>query len=260
MTTAIGTGEEQTITILENIPSESIHLTITGENLIRWEDDIPLVPFDRPFVVVDSIAMNGSELTLHYNQSATADINVTNVGLQSCNGGTISMTSSSQLMTITQGETSFDALESNASQLIVNAFQIVLSDSIYDRTHIPFILTTQFGDETYAQEYEIEVLSPNITAELIDIDDSQGNNDQRLDPGEFVSITFRVTNTGHYRADTPRISLGNNEGYIRVITPETTINDLEVGESVEVTFDIYIEYAAVEVPSIHFLVHSTINN
>ena len=260
VTTAIGTGEEQTITILENIPSESIHLTITGENLIRWEDDIPLVPFDRPFVVVDSIAMNGSELTLHYNQSATADINVTNVGLQSCNGGTISMTSSSQLMTITQGETSFDALESNASQLIVNAFQIVLSDSIYDRTHIPFILTTQFGDETYAQEYEIEVLSPNITAELIDIDDSQGNNDQRLDPGEFVSITFRVTNTGHYRADTPRISLGNNEGYIRVITPETTINDLEVGESVEVTFDIYIEYAAGEVPYIHFLVHSTINN
>jgi hypothetical protein len=260
VTTAIGTGEEQIITILENIPSESIHLTITGENLIRWEDDIPLVPFDRPFVVVDSIAMNGSELTLHYNQSAAADINVTNVGLQSCNGGTISMTSSSQLMTITQGETSFDALESNASQLIVNAFQIVLSDSIYDRTHIPFILTTQFGDETYAQEYEIEVLSPNITAELIDINDSQGNNDQRLDPGEFVSITFRVTNTGHYRADTPRISLGNNEGYIRVITPETTINDLEVGESVEVTFDIYIEYAAGEVPYIHFLVHSTINN
>jgi hypothetical protein len=260
VTTAIGTGEEQIITILENIPSESIHLTITGENLIRWEDDIPLVPFDRPFVVVDSIAMNGSELTLHYNQSATADINVTNVGLQSCNGGTISMTSSSQLMTITQGETSFDALESNASQLIVNAFQIVLSDSIYDRTHIPFILTTQFGEETYAQEYEIEVLSPNITAELIDINDSQGNNDQRLDPGEFVSITFRVTNTGHYRADTPRISLGNNEGYIRVITPETTINDLEVGESVEVTFDIYIEYAAGEVPYIHFLVHSTINN
>ena len=258
--TAIGTGDEQIITILENLPSESIHLTITGENLIRMEEDIPLEPFDRPFIIVDSVAMNGGDLKLHYNQSAVADIHVTNVGSQGCNGGTVSMTSNSQLLTITQGETTFDALASNASQLIANAFQISLGDNIHDRTHIPFVLTTQFDDETYAQEYEIEVLSPNITAELININDSQGDNDQRLDPGEFVTLTFRVTNTGHYRADSPRISLGNNEGHIRVITPETPINDLEADESTEVTFDIYVEYAAGEVPYVHFLIYSVINN
>ena len=260
VTTAIGTGEEQAITILENIPNGPIHLTITGENLIRWEEDILLEPFDRPFVVVDSISMNGGELALHYNQSIIADIDVTNVGLQDCDGGTVSMTSDSQLLTILQGETTFDALASNASQFVENAFQIAVGDSIYDRTHIPFTLTTHFGDETYTQEYEIEVLSPSITAELININDSQGDNDQRLDPGEFASLTFRITNTGHYRADSPLISLDNNEGYIRVITPEMTINDLEVDESVEVTYDIYVEYIAGEVSIIHLIVHSAINN
>ena len=260
ITTAVGTGAEQTITILENIPNGPIHLTITGENLIRWEEDIPLVPFDRPFVVVNSIVMNGGELTLHYNQSIVADINVTNVGLQGCNGGTVSMASNSQLISISQGESTFDALESNASQFIENAFQIALCDSIHDWTHIPFTLTTHFGNESYTQEYEIEVLSPNITAELINIDDSQGDNDGRLDPGEFASLTFRITNTGHYRADSPRISLINNEGYIRVITPETPINDLEVNESTEVTFDIYVEYIAGEVPYLHLRVHSVMNN
>ena len=260
ITTAVGTGAEQTITILENIPNGPIHLTITGENLIRWEEDIPLEPFNRPFVIVDSISMNGGELTLHYNQSIVADINVTNVGLQGCNGGIVSMTSDSQLLTISQGESTFEALEPDASQFIENAFHIALGDSIHDWTHIPFTLTTQFGDETYAQEYEIEVLSPNITAELINIDDSQGDNDQRLDPGEFVSLTFRITNTGHYRAENPRISLANYEGYIRVITSEIPINDLEVNESTEITFDIYIEYAAGEVPCIHLTLHSVIKN
>ena len=260
VTTAIGTGEEQAITILENIPNGPIHLTITGENLIRWEEDILLEPFDRPFVVVDSISMNGGELALHYNQSIIADIDVTNVGLQDCDGGTVSMTSDSQLLTILQGETTFDALASNASQFVENAFQIAVGDSIYDRTHIPFTLTTHFGYETYTQEYEIEVLSPSITAELTNINDSQGDNDQRLDPGEFASLTFRITNTGHYRADSPLISLDNNEGYIRVITPEMTINDLEVDESVEVTYDIYVEYIAGEVSIIHLIVHSAINN
>ena len=258
--TAVGTGEEQTITLLENIPNGALHLTITGENLIRWEEDIPLEPFDRPFVVVDNIATNGGELTLHYNQPIVADINVTNVGLQDCNGGTVSMTSNSQLLTISQNETTFDALASNASQFITDAFQFALCDSIHDRTHIPFTLTTHFGNESHAQAYEIEVLSPNITAELIGINDSQGDNDGRLDPGEYASLTFRLTNTGHYPADSPRISLSNDEGHIRVISPELPINDLGVDESAEVTFDIYVEYAAGEVSFVHLLVHSTINN
>ena len=259
LATAIGTGEEQTIYVLENIPVGSIHLTITGENLIRWEENIPIVPFDRPFVIVDSIAMNGSGLTLHYNQSVSADINVTNVGLQGTDSGTVSLTSDSELMTIIQGVTQFDALSSNASQFIADAFQIELGDDLYDRTRIPFVLTTQFGDETYAQEYEIEIFAPNITAELLDIDDAQGNCNGRLDPGEHARLTFRLSNTGHFIAENPRISLTNNEGYIRVITQEITINNLEVEGSTEVSFDIFVEYSAGEVPFVHLLLQSAIN-
>ena len=257
--TATGTGEEQVITILENVPNGAIHLTITGENLIRMEDDIPLVPFDRPFVVVDSIAMNGGELTLPYNQSVIADINLTNVGLQDCNGGTVTMSTTSEQLTISQGETSFGALASNASQYITNAFNFALSDDIHDRSNVPFTLTTHFGDETYAQEYNIEVLAPNITAELINIDDNQGNHDGRLDPGEFARLTFRLTNNGHYIAENPRISLSNAEGYIRVITPETTIENIDVNQPSLVAFDVYVEYIAGEVPFVHLLVHSAIN-
>ena len=273
--TAIGTGEEQTITVLENIPIGTIHLTITGENLIRWEEDIPLEPFNRPFVVweediplepfnrpfvvIDNIALNGGELTQHYNQPIVADINVTNVGLQDCDGGTVSMTSDSQLLTISQGETSFDALASNASQFISDAFQFTLSDSIHDRTHIPFTLTTHFGDETYSQEYEIEVLSPNIKAEFIGINDSQGNNNGRLDPGEFARLTFLVTNNGHYRADYPHFVLANNEGNIRVITPEVMVDNLGVDAYTEVSFDVFVEYHAGLESYVHFQFQSTIN-
>ena len=259
LATATGTGEEQTITILENVPTGPIHLTITGENLLRVEEDIPLMPFDRPFVVVDSIAMNGGDLKLHYNQSVTTDINVTNVGLQACNGGTVSFSCDHEQLTLTQGEAAFNSLSSNASQFIDDAFLFSLSDNIHDRTRIPFTLTSHFGDETYAQDYEIEVLAPNIHAELIDIDDAQGNNDGRLDPGEFIRLTFRVTNTGHYRADHPRFALTHDDGYIRVITPEIPVDDMEVGTHTEVSFDVFVEYIAGEVSSVLFQFESTIN-
>ena len=257
--TATGTGAEQSITVLENVPNGPIHLTITGQNLLRLEEDIPLVPFERPFVIVDSIAMNGADLVLHYNQSVTTDIDVTNVGMQSCDGGRVTMSSDSEQLTISVDEASFDALAANESQLIPGAFQLELSDNIYDRTNIPFTLTTQFGDESYTQEYNIEVVAPNIHIELIDVNDTQGDNDGRLDPGEYARLTFRVTNNGHYLADSPRISLTNNESYIRVITPETTLSDIEANDLTLVAFEVYAEYTAGEVPYVHLLLHSAVN-
>ena len=257
--TATGTGEEQEITILDFIPVGPIHLTITGENLIRTEEDIPLVPFDMPFVVVDSISMNGSNLMLHYNQTVSTDINVTNVGLQDSNEGTVTMSSNSEQLTITQSEASFDALAFNASQFIEDAFRFSLSDDIHDRTNIPFTLTTHFGDNSYAQEYELEVLAPNILAELIDIDDAQGNNNGHLDPGEYARLIFRVTNNGHYLAESPHITLANNEGYIRIINSEASIADIEVDGASTVAFDVYSEYIAGEVPFVHLMFHTAIN-
>ena len=260
LATATGTGEEQEIAALENVPTESIHLTITGQNMRRLEKDILLAPFDRPFVVVDSITMNSGNLTLHYNQSVVTDIQVTNVGMVGCNGGSVTFTSGSEYLSLNQGEASFEALPYNASQLLSNAFLFSLSDNIPDQSHIPFSLTTHFGEETYTQNYEIVVLSPNIKTELIAIDDSQGNQDGRLDPGEFASLTFRITNNGHYQAESPHVSMRNRAGYIRIITPEMTLNDLEVDASVEVTFDVYVEYIAGEVPFVYFMLQTDINN
>ena len=260
LASAIGTGEEQELTVLENILVGPIHLTITGQNMIRLEEDIPLAPFNKPFVVVDSINLNGNGLTLHYNQPVTADINVTNVGLVDCNGGSVTLNSESEYLTITQGEAAFGQLVSNETEFIGNAFHFTLNDAIPDRTRIPFSLSSQFGDETYIQDYAIEVLSPNIHAELITIDDVQGNQDGRLDPGEFARLYFRVTNNGHYIAENPHISLTHNDGYIRVITPETSLSDLEVDDMTIVVFDIYVELLASEVPYVHFMLETDINN
>lgn len=259
LATATGTGEEQTITILENVPTNIIHLTVTGYNLIRTEEDIPLVPYDRPFIVVDSIALNGGGFTMPYNQSVVADINVTNIGLQNCNGGTVTMTSTSEQLNVVQGETSFDALASHGSQYVVDAFQFTLSDDIRDHIHVPFVLTTNFGNESYSQEYEIEVMAPNITAHFVGIDDTSGNNDGHLDPGEFATLIFDVTNDGHYRADHPRFTLSNEEGLVRVITTEITLEEQEVGANAQIGFDIYAEYSAGEVPYVNFQLMTDIN-
>lgn len=188
-----------------------------------------------------------------------ASINLTNVGMQSSPGGTVAMTSATPQLSVEQGEATFDALATNGSQFVGNAFRFTLGDDIRDRSRVPFVLTTYFGDQSYAQEYEIEVLAPNIVAQLIAIDDVTGNQDGRLDPGEFARLTFRVVNNGHYYADNTQFTLTNDEGYIRVITTEVTVGSMEVGEEAEVSFDVYAEFSAGEVPYVSLQFLSAIN-
>lgn len=260
LATATGTGEEQTITILNYIPSNTVTLTMTGQNLLRREESIPVIPIDRPFVVADSVSVNGSELVMPFGQSATVDLSVKNVGTLANEAGTAILSSHSDYFQAMQNQTTFPAISPDESHLIENAFQFNLTDDIPDQTEIPFSVTTQFGDESFEREFSLNIVSPVIYAELLSISDPSGNGNGRLDPGEYASLTFNLTNIGHYLAEDPTVTLLHNDGYIHVITPETTIREMSVGESKNVTFDIYVEFTAGLVQSVDFTLSSKVHN
>ena len=257
LATLTGTGQEQTITIPEYVFGDNIHLTITGLNLLRLEEDIPIDLYSLPLVAVDSLAANNGSTTFHYGETVTADIRLTNVGVNPSEAGSVVLTSASEYIDILQGERPLDALEGGASLFLDDAFRFDISGAIPDMTHIPFTITTHFGNGSYEKNYEYIVESPHLSTQLIGIDDAAGNGNGHLDPGEFATITFRISNEGHYKAESPTIALTNDEGYVRIITPEVSTNDIPVGASAEVSFDVFVEFIAGESPYIHLMLHST---
>lgn len=260
LATATGTGEEQTLYVMDYVPNNVVHLTMTGLNYLRQEEDLPLIPISGPFVVADSVAINNGAIHLHYGESATMDVNVRNVGSTANEAGTAILANAAGQMQITQGQASFSTLSPDENLLIEDAFQFSLTDDIPDGSRVPFTITTQFNGQSFEREFDVTVDAPRVLAELIDIDDQAGNGNGYLDAGEYARLRFRLTNIGHYNAATPSIVLLNNEGYARIITPETTIADMPIGASTEISFDIYVEYLAGEAPSIQFTLNATCGN
>jgi hypothetical protein len=260
LATATGTGEEQTLYVMGFVPANTIKLTMTGLNYLRREENIRITPINGPFVVADSVAVNDGVQTLHFGQSGSINLTLKNYGSETNEAGTATLANASGQMQITQGETGFPMIEPDSSLLIENAFQFTLTDDIPDHTLVPFTITTQSGDVNYGREFEVAVIAPHLKAELIAINDPNGNNNGLLEAGEFASLTFRITNKGHYRAENPSISLSGEERYIRIITPETSIEDLEVGFATDVTFDVFIEFLAGETQFIDILVSSTVGS
>ena len=257
LATTTGTGETQILYVMDYVPDNTVHLTMTGLNYLRHEEDIPLIPINGPFVVADSIAINDGVSHLHYGQAASIDLSVRNVGSVVNETGTAIIANASDQMQINQAQTSFPSLSPDESTVIEDAFQFCLTENIPDGTHVPFTITTQFNGGVFEREFDVAVIAPHIIVELTNIDDHAGNNNGYLDPGEFASLTFQLTNIGHYEAESPCITLLNNEGYIRVITPDTTIDDIAIGATTDITIDIYVEYSAGEVPAIEFVLNAT---
>jgi hypothetical protein len=107
LATATGTGEEQTLYVMEYVPNGVVHLTMTGLNYLRHEEDIPLVAVNGPFVVADSVAFNDGVAHLTYGQSATIDLAVRNVGTDATTTGTAVLANATGQMQIAQGRPQF---------------------------------------------------------------------------------------------------------------------------------------------------------
>ena len=257
LATATGTGQEQTLYVMDYVPTNTVHLTMTGLNYLRHEENIHLMPINGPFVVADSVAFNDGVTHLNFQESATLDLNVRNVGSANNGAGTAVLANTTGQMQITQAQADYPALAPDESILLNDAFQITLTGDIPDGSRVPFTVTTQFDGGSFEREFDVAVVAPHIRAELVNIDDAAGNGNGYLDAGEYANLTFHLTNTGHYDAISPSIALSNNEGYARIVTPPTTLAGLPIGASTNVTFEVYIEYAAGEVPAIEFIVSAT---
>ena len=257
LATATGTGEEQALYVMDHTPADSIQLTLTGKNYLRHEVTLPLHPFDGPIVVADSVFFKDGATHLHYGESTSMDLKVHNVGLATNVTGMATLADTTGQMQITLAQTSIPTLMPDESLWIEDAFQFTLSDSLPDGSRVPFSVTTESTGGSVEREFKVDVVAPNLTAALVAINDQSGNGNGHLDTGEFASLTFRLTNIGHYEAERVCVTLANHEGYVRVITPETTIENLAVGATADVTFDVYVEHLAGEVPSVAFLLNAT---
>ena len=249
-------GEEQEITITENVlPTENIHLTITGLNYLRYEEDLEMEPLSGPCVVTDSINLN-CDGPIHFGQPLQMDIELHNFGSQANQAGTATLYTNCDYLDIPFPTIPIPTIEPSQSTEIENAFTFSVSPATPDGTIIPLYIRTEHDNISYHNEFEIKVVSPGITARLVEIEDYSGDHNNLLDPGEFAHIKFEVTNSGHYIAEETNIEF-ISDGYLQIISPTITIDSLEIGESTEVTCDVYVEWIASEAQYTQFSLLAT---
>ena len=241
---ATATGSVQSIDIAPQVPPTVLHLTVTGQNYLRYEADIDVIPAEGPYIIINSCDLGNQAAQLNFGDDATFDIQLKNVGNTLAPEGTMTLTSESEYVTITNGTAEFTAINSNNTIDLTDAFSFTVSDEVPNKTNIEFVITITSGNDVYENRINMKAYAPDFEIGNVTITEIDGNGNGRLDPGETASFSFQVSNKGNAASGCTFAILSMNNTFLEVTSnPIVTIPTIDVNQTAIATYDVYVNGA-----------------
>lgn len=227
---ATATGSSQTIEFEPQVPPTVINIVVTGQDYLRYEDTIEVVPAEGSYIVVDSYTPNATPV----NQQTSLSVNFKNVGLDATTGTTsVTINSTDDRLTIIDGTGQFGALGSNQVVSLENEFSFIIAQDVPDNTKFHLNVTMTCGGDTWTG-----ILS--ITANQAVLEYVGVSWPEIFNPGETMTVTATFRNRGHYLATNAVAHIASSSPYVSFASNNYTVGTLEVGEQVECTFNVNV--------------------
>ena len=238
---ATGTGTVQSIEITPQVPPTVLRLTITGQNYLRYEANIEVIPASGPYLIVDSYALLNNVPQLNFGENAGFDLVFKNVGNETAPSGTATLTTDSEYITITNGTVAFDAIASENTLNLNEAFTFNVSDEVPNKTPIDFLITINSGEDTYESHITLKAFAPIFKIGNVSIEEITGNGNGRLDPGETAKFTFSFENKGNATSRQIEATFNLNNIFMQLLDePTLTMNGLANGATGNAEYSVYI--------------------
>ncbi|MCX6271483.1 MAG: C25 family cysteine peptidase [Bacteroidetes bacterium] len=200
--TATGTGSPVSVTIPgTQLPPDVILVTVTLQNYYRYEGYVTVIPPVGPYVIKDAflvndIAGNGNGHA-DFGENILLTVTMKNVGVVLAGNVQVTLQTSDPSISITDDNENFGDIPSGGNSTMNDAFAFSVSDQAEDGHLVTFILTATDGTNNWSSSFNLALQAPRLTVGSILVSDVTGNNNNRLDPGETVSLSIITNNAGH---------------------------------------------------------------
>ena len=213
---AEATGEPQNITFEPQVPPTEINLIVTGQNYLRYEAVISVIPANGPYIVLDSkvIHDNNGNGQIDYGETVTLDVTLKNVGSEPIGDFEAVFETTSEYIDIINGTALFPGINPNETQALTDAFSFTVADNVPDNTSNLFTISVTNGNDTYISNLSMKAYAPLFNLGSMSITEIDGNGNGRLDAGETALLNFPIENKGHADAAATIATLNMLSPYI----------------------------------------------
>jgi len=240
---ATATGSIQSVEIAPQVPPTVLHLVVTGQDYLRYESDIEVIPASGPYIIINEYELSNAT-QLNFGESTGFDIQLKNVGNTVAPAGSMTLTSESQYVTITNGSVNFSSLNSNTTLDLNEAFSFTVSNSVPNKTSIEFTIVITSGTDTYENHITMKAYAPVFEIGNVHIRELTGNGNGRLDPGETARLKFPIENKGNADSKVTNATLTLNNVFMQLISePTVSVDTIYANTTAYVDFDVYVTSA-----------------
>ncbi len=243
------TGEVE-VPIEAVLDGGDVTIVVTKSQYIPYIETVPAAALEGPFVVLDHYDIDGQPT---YNETISLDVTIKNVGADPVGTVTATLTGTDPYISIINpgNPVEFDGMEAGETgntSFAAAAFDLEISQNVPDNYQATFALTITDGTDEWVSNLRVTAFAPvfSINPEYT-LDDTEGGDENgRLDPGEFATLTFMVTNNGGATALNPAFEITGNSPYLTIENENLELPALNAGESTEVSILVNAHGAASE--------------
>jgi hypothetical protein len=211
-----------------SIPNEflpgDVQIVVSGFNCGTIYETIQCIPPTGPYVIYDDheindINGNNNGILEYFDGNVLLDFTMKNVGVQNSNDVQVTISTNNQYVTITDDFAGFGTIAAGATATVSNAFGFDIAGDVPQGHPITFEVTA-VGEDTWESTFTIIAYSALLEYDSFIIDDSNGNNNGILDPGETAALVVTIANNGAADAFNVSGTLQSLDSYVVVNTTD----------------------------------------
>jgi len=181
------------------VPGEA-DVIITGQNLKPFMGTVTVASPTGAYVLFDEYAIDDSDGNSNgladFGEYIMLDVTLENLGSQTASNVTATITSSDEYVTIDSDNASWPDITAGSTSMQTAAFAFTVDEIVPDQHVVQFDIEITDGVDVWTGLFSLPLNAPVLFVGSYTIDDSNGNGNGRLDPGENASIIVPNANDG----------------------------------------------------------------
>ncbi|MFA7543556.1 MAG: C25 family cysteine peptidase, partial [Candidatus Cloacimonadaceae bacterium] len=229
--------------VLSFTPFSSIgtaDLVFSASGKITRQESIQILPATGAYLSVEALEYRDNNNNLpDYNESGTLRVTFKNTGSSTASNITATLSCNNPGINITDGSETIANLVAGGSVTRNSAFAFNIADNVVNGTEADFTITMSSGSNNWEHTFSLSFNAPELSfAQNIVIHDANANNNGRLDPGESVSLSITLHNTGNAASPAGIASLSCTNTGISIGGSPLNFASIPAGASTSLYFDI----------------------
>lgn len=214
-------------------------LVITRSGKITRQEIIQVLPASGAYMTVENnVYADSNNNQPDYNETGRLNTTFKNVGANTATNVTATLRCSTAGISISDATESITSLAAGTSVTRNSAFSFNIANNVVNGTIAEFTITMVSGSNSWIHSFSLEINAPSLSFGSFTINDVSGNNNGRLDPGETVTLTMPLLNSGGAASSTGSATLSSNTAGITINTATANFAAISAAGNTSLSFSL----------------------